>query len=483
MTTVSANTSSSNPKSRAQIKVEANERLFIDGKPYRVTEHPALPGIPYIQRGARGFVIQLASTDGERMALKYFKLKYRVPELVRVAASLHKYADLSGMKAARRTVFTQQTHAGLLNQYPALEYGMLMPWLPGTTWYDLITGKVPLTTADSLRLAKSTADVLAGLEAQGVAHTDIAGANVMVDRRAGSVELVDIEEIYGPDQPPPVELPAGQDGYQHKEGRAEGQWSAEGDRFAAAVLICEMLGWADPRLRQNSADEHFFSSLEMQDATSARYRMLLESLRANYTDQLAELLESAWTSNVLSTCPPLAAWKEALSALQPDPAQIVQSPAALSPVVSGRRSIGSDPAAAVPTVPAGRLQLEGVKICRNCGAENVASYAFCKRCGYFIGTFDQRRPPVTVIPKHTTGQQSSVSAAPPPQPIQVKRDNNSIIVARRVGDPGKGLQRIETPKPPQEPEVQANAGSWLVLGIILMMVLAIIVLALLAGMG
>ena len=66
---------------KAQIKLELNEPLVIDNVTYHVAEHPALPGVPYIQRGARGFVVQLISPGIERFALKYFKLKYRVVSL------------------------------------------------------------------------------------------------------------------------------------------------------------------------------------------------------------------------------------------------------------------------------------------------------------------------------------------------------------------------------------------------------------------
>src|SRR5436190_17781613 len=119
--------------SRAQIKVDAGDAITIEGITYRVAEHPALPGIPYVQRGARGFVIQLIAPNGDRMALKYFKLKYRVPALVSVAEALKKYGTLPGLRAAQRTVFTRATHSELLSRYPALEYGVLMPWLPGVT--------------------------------------------------------------------------------------------------------------------------------------------------------------------------------------------------------------------------------------------------------------------------------------------------------------------------------------------------------------
>jgi len=472
--------------SRAQIKVEANERIVIEGKPYRVTEHPALPGIPYLQRGARGFVIQLAAPDSERMALKYFKLKYRVPELVTVATMLHKYADLPGMKAARRTVFTNATHASLISQYPALEYGMLMPWLPGMTWYDLITSKAPISTNESIRLAQSLSGVLATLEAQGLAHTDIAGANVMVDRRSSDVQLVDIEEIYGPDQPPPVDAPAGQDGYQHKQGRERGQWNANGDRFAAAMLIAEMLGWSDARLRQNSADEHFFASAEMQDPASARFRLMSQALRDHYGDDIASLFDQAWNSPTLAASPALATWRDALAVLQPtagvDTSVAVPS-AGSGAVISGRRSIGttSNTTPAPLQTPLPQLTLDGVKLCRNCGAENPASYTFCKRCGFFVGTVAQRNQLNASRAKQPAATQVSTSTTTAPAaPVVVKRDNDVIIVAKRVGDPGKGMQRVATQSDDKPEETQPVEGSWVIAGVIIFMMLAALLLVLLA---
>jgi hypothetical protein len=469
--------------SRAQIKVDANERIIIEGRPYRVTEHPALPGIPYLQRGARGFVIQLAAPDGERMALKYFKLKYRVPDLVKVATSLRKYAELPGLKAARRTVFTNETHATLISQYPALEYGMLMPWLPGMTWYDLITSKAPITPNESIRLAQAAVGVLATLEEHGLAHTDIAGANVMVDRRSSDVQLVDIEEIYGPDQPPPVEAPAGQDGYQHKQGRAQGQWNANGDRFSAAMLIAEMLGWSDGRLRQNSADEHFFASAEMQDPSSARFHLMSQSLQDHYGIEIAALFEQAWNSATLDNTPSLATWRAALSPLQASAgadASVATPSVSAGAVISGRRSIGNSAPTPMQT-PLPQLTLDGVKLCRNCGAENPASYTFCKRCGFFVGTVAQRNHHAASLAKPSTTSQTGVPLViTAPQPVTVKRDNEAIIVAKRVGDPGKGMQRITTQPAEKPEETQPVEGSWVIAGVIIFMMLVALFLVLLA---
>jgi hypothetical protein len=87
----------------------------------------------------------------------------------------------------------------------------------------------------------------------------------------------------------------------------------------------------------------------------------------------------------------------------------------------------------------------------------------------------------TAAPAPTNARPASTSsAAPSPQPVQVFKDTTHIVTARRVGDPGKGMQRIESPQAGQSPEVQAAPGSWLVAGIILFMVLSALLLAILA---
>ncbi len=491
--------------SRAHLRVEVNQSLSIGGIGYRVAEHPALAGIPYVQRGGRGFVIQLIAPNADRMALKYFKLKYRVPSLVKVAEALRQFADLKGLRAAQRTVFTQQTHAELIAKYPALDYGMLMPWLPGVTWYDVINMRIAIATAEGVRLARNFAAIMASLEARQVAHGDIAGANVLVDRHNGQVELVDIEEMYAPNMPTPVELPIGQDGYQHLASRQNGQWCAEGDRFGAAILIAEMLGWTHPKIRQFSADEHYFAAAEMQDATSTRYQLLREVLAERFSPQLAELLHAAWHSRSLADCPPLAEWQQALESLSESasaqPEATSAPPARPSPsapsgetggVISGRRAItvhlpsetgetAAKPATAPPSQPASRLQLEGVKLCRNCGAANSVKEQFCTRCGFYIGT-GARRPPPKPAPTPPPPSPISLSKpVPPPQAVTLNRNLNEIITARRVGDPkGGGMMRVESAKPQSE-TAEANVGSTIVIGIVIGLLMMIVVIILAAG--
>lgn len=504
---------------QAQIRLEAGQKIVLEGITYIVAPHPALPGLPYVQRGARGFVIQLRKSDGERMALKYFKIKYRVPALMTITEALRRHADLPGLKAARRTVFTRERHPDVLSKFPALEYGVLMPWLPGLTWYDVITAKTPISAEQGITWARQTCRVLAGLEAQSLAHCDIAGVNVMVDRAGGGVELVDIEEMYGAEMPRPVESPGGQDGYQHRASRQQGQWMPEGDRFGAAVLIAEMLGWSHARIRQNSADEHFFAAAEMQDPNSARFRLLSDLLHSVYSPNLADCFRQAWQSRTLSECPPLAVWAQVLESISPPasaPEKDIhtaatsaapvtyqpQVPSSGNGVVTRRREIkvqmpttpfgaeGAEspkaveteplPAAPVSTAPlpdTPALDLEGKKLCRNCGAINDARSPFCGRCGFYIGTGIRKPMPPATYPGAPAGAKTGAHApgGVPPQPVTLNRQTDQVITARRIGADGR---RVETPRPPAEPPVEGNFGQWIVLAIILGALLTIILIAL-----
>lgn len=467
---------------KAQIKLELNEPLVIDNVTYHVAEHPALPGVPYIQRGARGFVVQLISPGVERFALKYFKLKYRVPELVTVGKALHKFARLPGLRAASRTVFTAQTHPNLIRSYPALDYGMLMPWIPGTTWFDIITRRVALAPYESVRLAQTAAHVLATLEANGLAHCDIAGANVMVERAAGLVELVDIEEMHGPGLPRPVELPAGQEGYQHRTSANDGQWTVQGDRFGGAVLLAEMLTWHNEDIRGHSADEHYFAASEMQQPDSPRYKLLYDILRSDYTLEIAAQFETAWHSAKLRDCPPLSAWQSALGKL--DPSKLATRPIGASPsnsgngIVSGRRALipgtpSNSPAGEMPTPLHVRVPM---KLCPRCGAQNPLNAEFCSNCHYYLR--GSQRTAANQAAAKPDREQRSVAHQPSQPPITLPPSSAPpLISARRMVGSGQSGQIIPTSGPP--PNEQGD-GRGIILALIVGVLIAILFLALLA---
>jgi sugar lactone lactonase YvrE len=300
-----------------------HDELTIDGVTYRIAEHPAAPGFPYGQEGRAGIVYCLETLTpspspaqppgvGVRAALKVFKHRFRMPYLVSQAEKLAAFADLPGLQAARRRVLTRVQNPDLLQQHPDLIYAVLMPWIEGPTWLEVLLEKRPLSPQQALHMARGLAQVLEVLELRGLAHCDLSAPNVMLPLLAGGtgVELVDLEGLYAPGMTRPQELSSGSAGYAHRQATG-GLWGPEADRFAGAVLLAEMLGWCDPQVVQAAWGESYFDPQEMQQETP-RYRTLVEALERRWGSNVARLFERAWRSDSLLDCPTFGEWLVAL---------------------------------------------------------------------------------------------------------------------------------------------------------------------------
>jgi hypothetical protein len=293
-----------------------DDLVKIGDKSYRFAPHPAAPSMVFGQEGRKSIVYQLKPLSGDNIyALKVFKQVFREPYIRDVAQRIAIFADLPGMVACRRMVLNRNDHNQLIEQYPELEYAVLMPWVGDTAWQGIILSDRLLSRDQSLSLAKYTAFVLATLESRGLAHCDIAGSNVLVYTDQLAIHLVDLEDIYGPELLAPSAFPAGTLGYQHPTIRKNprGQWCAEGDRFSGAIMLAEMLGWHDSRILSAADDEHYFEQDEIQEkADSDRYRLMLDVL-ASFSKDVAELFEKAWHSATLGDCPELGMWFDAIA--------------------------------------------------------------------------------------------------------------------------------------------------------------------------
>ena len=171
--------------------------------------------------------------------------------------------------------------------------------------------------------ARDLAEMLARMEERGLAHCDLSGPNVLLPAMAeGSpntppnrsvqlpIELVDVEQMYAPGLDRPATLPAGSPGYAHRTATA-GLWEPAADRFAGAVLIAEMLGWADGRVRADAWGESYFEPGELQQ-DGDRLRTLVEALRTEAGEGVSDLFLRAWTSETLADCPTFGDWLLAL---------------------------------------------------------------------------------------------------------------------------------------------------------------------------
>ena len=293
---------------------KVGQELAIDNAAHRIAEHPAAPGMPYGQEGRQAVVYQLVAQDGDAQALKVFKPRYRSPALVSLADRIAPFARLTGLRVCRRTVLAPQRHAPLLRQHPDLTYAVLMPWVGGPTWMEVLLEERALSPEESLALARSLAGILVGMEQNGLAHCDLSGPNVLLpalvqpvisDRRP-PVELVDVEQLYGSDLRRPELLPGGSPGYAHKTA-PQGLWGSTADRFAGAVLLGEILGWCDGRVREAAWGENYFDPQEMQ-RDSERFQVLIAVLGERWGKNVAGVFERAWRSDVLADCATFGEW-------------------------------------------------------------------------------------------------------------------------------------------------------------------------------
>jgi hypothetical protein len=336
-----------------------HDELIIDGVAYRIAEHPAAPGFPYGQEGRAGIVYCLQNpATASKAALKVFKPRFRTPALVSQAEKLAAFADLPGLTVCRRSLLTPQRNADLLRREPDLTYAVLMPWIEGPTWTEVMLEKRPLTPQQALDLARAFADILSRMEQNGIAHCDLSGPNVLLPMLAGqtadrrpqtayrppsAVELVDVEGLYAPGLPRPEALPSGSSGYAHRTAR-EGLWGPTADRFAGAVLLAEMLGWCDPQVVQAAWGESYFDPQEMQQDTP-RYRTLMAALERRWGSNVARLFERAWRSDSLLDCPTFGEWLVALPEHPVAQAFSLSTPAAES--TTGERTTSPQESAAV----------------------------------------------------------------------------------------------------------------------------------------
>jgi hypothetical protein len=149
---------------------------------------------------------------------------------------------------------------------------------------------------------------MTGLEAVGIAHTDISSGNVVVDITSSGVELLDLEDIYTPGIPPPpqAQLVKGTNGYRHKSvDRGKSCWCAEGDRYAAAVLAAEILLLANKDLAKRADEDGYFVEHCGTAIGVERYqaaRGWLEKIAPSF----ATVFERSWQADSLERCPTIA---------------------------------------------------------------------------------------------------------------------------------------------------------------------------------
>lgn len=301
-------------------QLDTNDVLNIGNTIYHVAEHPTAPGMPDGQEGRTAIVYRLVNSQtGKNMALKAFKLEYRTPSIVRLSNKLAPLSSLPGLEACEHTILTTQTHSSLLKKHPDFVYAVLMPWVTGKSWFDILHEKEKITKEQSLELVRSFLHIMTHMEENGLAHCDLSSANILLPglgQNGGQptlVSLVDVEQMYGPGFDKP-KLPGPTPGYAHQTA-TNGYWSAEADRFAGAILIAEMLGWCYPQIRSAAYGESFFApdeTVKTNKLSSTNFQLLKTTIGNQWGDNLSVLFQRAWQSDSLQQCPTFGEWLIAL---------------------------------------------------------------------------------------------------------------------------------------------------------------------------
>lgn len=295
-----------------------NQSLSLFGEQFIVQPHQQQPAMTYAAEGKAALVYKLKRRSGHVYALKVFKKQFRSAELIRTADRLRKLQSYEGLRAAERQVVEDSEKAA--QEYPELLYAMLMPWIAGTTWNDLLIKAGRHQTAydanTALQLCRRFLAVMQGLESSGIAHTDIAPGNVIVNTQPVDVQLLDLEDVFIPGFPPPAVLPRATPGYDHPAANGHTTWSPEGDRYSAAVMAAEMLLLPCSKLAATATDAGLFGGNRTTPQGKARFPDAYQCLES-ISPAFAQAFKQVWNAKAVKECPKLDELRATLANVTP----------------------------------------------------------------------------------------------------------------------------------------------------------------------
>lgn len=296
---------------------QPNEKIQISGCQYWFVEFSQASNLnmAYSAEGRKAIVYQLSNNNKEKYALKVFKPLYRISDPDAKSSALLSLKTYPSLKVCEYTCITKKNNQQLINQWPELEYAVLMPWIDGETWFDILNKKEILTPEACIKLALLFLKALVTYETNSLAHCDISSANIILqfDRNKfpTGVQFIDLDDFYCPGFKEPSTISTGTAGYGHPSIKGSGAWNHLADRFSGAIFLAEILCWHDPNVRKCANGESYFSDSDIQNPDSQRYK-ILRGVLSDFGVELGKLFDEVWESKDLSECPTFKQWMETL---------------------------------------------------------------------------------------------------------------------------------------------------------------------------
>ena len=332
------------PSSGAYVDaLQDTRRCFVDPELVGCTIRTDRFGLPRPISGNFASVFTADTAGGRRLAIKCFTRD--VPDQQERFREIG--AALRDVPARWKVEF-RYVETGVLVQgkpYPVL----VMEWIEAKQLISWIEDRLRTGDRAALgRLADGFAQLVAGLEAAGLAHGDLQHGNLLVTAR-GELKLIDYDGMYVPALRDRPAMELGQPNYQHPRRTASdyGPWL---DRFSARVIHLSLAALAaDPtlwyRLHKSGGEYLLLQKYDLEDPASSPALASLGSVSAQLRTRAQDLADMA--RKPLDAIAPL----DVPAAKQPDGPSKAQSPATNGATLGGGASWLDDhlpPPAPVP---------------------------------------------------------------------------------------------------------------------------------------
>lgn len=228
--------------------------------------------------GNYGSIYKVQTASGQLLALKCFTK--RTTHLNMRYLEISSYLKGINYAADPLVKFDFYTQGIMAMKNPSVYYPILtMEWIDGTPLNPYI--KANLKDAKTMKkLARDFIDSVAKLRSFGIAHGDLSGDNIIIDRN-GKMIFVDYDGMYVPLMEGQKAPEVGHSGFQHPKRKGE-DYGENLDNFSALVIYLSLLALAEKPDMWNkfNADDPDCLILRKDDFTDPNNSPVLKALAA-----------------------------------------------------------------------------------------------------------------------------------------------------------------------------------------------------------